>query len=119
MTEEFLVTEQECNRGATRGSTTCFYCHQPLGEPHKDCVFVNKNVTYDVFVEGKKVGTFARPDPAHWTEWDCNFHKNESSWCSDNALDVIVWTDEEARKRVEAVCSNNTCSCSLLEFRYT
>lgn len=96
----------------------CFYCRARVGEPHgATCVCVEKLVQYGVYVHGKKVGTFQRYDPHHWTFEECEFHKNQSSWCSDNALDAIVWTDEAAVVEVDAT-PEGECTCSLLKFQF-
>lgn len=96
----------------------CFYCQRRVGELHgSNCVCVNKIVEYSVFAHGRPVGTFRRADPHSWTVHDCEFHKNRSSWCSDSALDEMVWSDpfveEEAAK-----LAIDSCCCGFLEFRF-
>jgi len=66
----------------------CFYCGQQVGQPHgATCVIVEKVVrlryTFEVDV---KV-------PHHWTKADVEFHRNESSWCANNAVDEIEAQD--------------------------
>ncbi len=59
----------------------CFYCQQAVGQPHeRDCVVVTKRVrlryTFEVIVEV----------PHAWDQTMIEFHRNESSWSSSNAL---------------------------------
>lgn len=100
----------------------CFYCKAAVGQPHgRECVTVCKLVKYDVLSDGIEVGTFETDDPCHWTAHDCNFHKNESSWCADNALDSIQWLDSAFAEKVEQFCmelSEEDCACATLEFRF-
>ena len=95
----------------------CFYCHVAEGHPHEsDCVCVLKLVEYVVSAHGKVVGTFQTYDPCSWTPHNCEFHKNESSWCTDNALDAIDWTDDSMDREIDAL-EEEQCTCGLLEFR--
>lgn len=99
----------------------CFYCRAKVGSPHgQKCVTVSKIVLYDVLVDGNKAGEFQRDDPHFWTEKDCEFHKNESSWCKDNAAEAIVWSDAAAKAKVEGALAAdpNRCLCSLISFRF-
>ena len=100
----------------------CFYCHSKVGELHgEECVIVEKRVAYRVCHEktGKYLGTFERPDPHFWTSYDCEFHKNGSSWCADNALDDIDWVDVKDGESLETeMRQEDRCSCSLLRFEY-
>lgn len=96
----------------------CFYCQQKVGQPHKpDCVTVTKNVLYDVLMDDKKVGTLLWPEPHGWSPEQCEFVRNESSWCADNAINSIKWTDPEAEKTIAAL-GEWECSCSRLGFRF-
>lgn len=59
----------------------CFYCNQKIGDPHNlDCVIVHKRVrlryTFEVEVEV----------PHYWTEADTLHHRNDSTWCANNAF---------------------------------
>lgn len=73
----------------------CFYCHGRVGEMHgSECVIINRMSTYGVYVAGQRIGEWKRPDPAHWNEHDCNFHKNDSSWCINNMLSSGVYEGE-------------------------
>jgi hypothetical protein len=105
----------------------CFYCNRKIGQPHKqNCVVVKKIVEYQVFYKGRLykgrlVGTFTREDPYFWTPADCEFHKNESSWCADNALNEIDWLRTEDAEEIERMLQSEivNCSCRLLDFRFS
>ena len=101
----------------------CFYCHSKVGERHgAQCVTVQQIVRYNVLMHDKVVGTFQRSEPYFWTPLDCEFHKNESSWCSDNALDAIDWVEEtkaECVAEVERTLNGGWhCTCDLLLFTF-
>lgn len=102
----------------------CFYCRQKVGQPHgKDCVCVDKVVRYDVFIKGEKLGTFERHEPHAWTPQECEFHKNRSSWCKDNSVDYIKWSDDRGQQLVDKHLENadgegSSCTCSLLTFKF-
>lgn len=105
------------------GPDQCCYCHQKIGEAHgADCVCVEKLVRYDVLFNGIKIGAFSRYDPHSWDKHQCDFHKNESSWCTDNAVDAIVWMDtpmaDDARDLLETL-TDEQCSCSFLHFQFS
>jgi hypothetical protein len=80
----------------------CFYCQQPVGESHRaDCILIVKKVRvrmtceYDIIVPG---------------DWDADmveFHRNESSWCSSNAI-----------KELQDLNDTGPCLCSVVEFEY-
>lgn len=108
----------------------CFYCQSYVGQEHdKECVTVLQIVKYKVYMNldrrstesnrGIEVGTFTRPDPHFWSSHDCEFHKNDSSWCADNALDTIVWNDEKYDKQLEEhINQYGGCACTPLRFEY-
>jgi hypothetical protein len=83
----------------------CFYCGQAVGQEHaRDCVTVTKRVTvryiFDVSIEV----------PHCWSEEDVRFHRNNSSWCSDNAIGDI----REHTKRVGG-CLCDSFKCEVLD----
>jgi len=43
--------------------------------------------TYRVLIGGQEIGTWSREDPASWDAEMRWFHKNGSSWCTDNMRD--------------------------------
>ena len=63
----------------------CFYCRQKVGQPHgPTCVVVTKLVRLRyTFAVDVRV-------PHFWTPADIESHRNDSSWCADNALDDVA-----------------------------
>jgi hypothetical protein len=97
----------------------CFYCRGKVGEPHgTECVCVSKRVRYEVYLDETPAGFFEHDDPYFWTDADCEFHKNESTWCKDNALDGIEWLTDEHKSRAQIAQAEHGCLCGPLEFRF-
>jgi hypothetical protein len=69
----------------------CFYCRVPIGADHKsDCVLISRRVVVRLESEGFDVShEYEIVVPAAWTAEDIEFHRNDSSWCADNALDEL------------------------------
>jgi hypothetical protein len=95
----FVVTEKAMRPAIDE--KVSFYCHQPVGGFHmSDCVLVVRKavitaeVSYEITV------------PAHWSEDTVEFHRNESSYCADNALGEI-----------EALRKEGHCLCGILTFK--
>ena len=62
----------------------CFYCHQKVGTPHKnDCVILNRKVkvryTFEIEIE----------QPHSWDKQQIERHRNNGSWCADNAVSEL------------------------------
>lgn len=116
-----IVLERDYGIRPAGPQDECFYCQQKVGQKHKkECVTIEKMVKYNVLVEGSIVGTFTRLDPHHWTEEDCNFHKNLGTWCASNALKEIVWNDEEQGRQIilKVEKEYDECACDLLDFEF-
>lgn len=98
----------------------CFYCDSRVGGPHEDtCVTVTALVRYKILYEGRVVGKWIREDPWSWGAYECEFHKNDSSWCANNAVGEIEWNDPQVEKIVKDVHSEGkACVCSLLTFEF-
>lgn len=102
----------------------CFYCGGRIGELHgKTCVTVTKLVEYEVRMDGVCVGTLRVHDPVFWNDYDSEFHKNDSSWCSNNAVNGdLNFTDPEAEKRFHAAANAEDdgpgCACNLVSFKF-
>lgn len=80
----------------------CFYCQQPIGAEHKDdCVLLRKKVKVRMTVE------YEVSVPAHWQKSDVEFHRNDGSWCADNALDELKKLSE-----------SEGCLCHAASFEY-
>lgn len=45
--------------------------------------------------------------PKEWDENMINFYFNESSWCADNMLDLLIERSQKGK-----------CSCDIAEFSY-
>lgn len=100
---DFLVTEKAM-RPASK-ERRCFYCLEPVGGCHKsDCVLVSKRVMVRMVVE------YEVEVPSDWDKEAIEFHRNDSSWCANNALDELgkLYGEEE-----EA-----TCMCWCTKFDY-
>lgn len=96
----FIVTE-EAMRPA-RDAQECFYCRQVIGAEHKsDCVLINKKVKVRMTVE------YEIEVPAAWGANMIEFHRNEGSWCSDNAI-----------RELKELSTDNNCICGVTEFKY-
>ena len=69
------------------GPDQCDYCHQNIGQPHSmGCVIIVRDVIYDVILNDKVLFQWTSADSRGWTRENCEFHKNESSWCPANIL---------------------------------
>lgn len=99
MTKEYIVTEK-AKRPASPVDE-CFYCHQPVGGYHdSECVLIQRKVTVRMTIE------YDVSVPAKWGKEDIEFHRNESSWCSTNAIGEL----EEITK--------DGCLCDKTNFAY-
>jgi len=108
----------------------CLYCRSAVGAAHgRECVTVNKLVRYRVYMNldpgaadrGRAVGTYTRHDPHFWDGGDCEFHKNDSSWCAGNALDDIEWDDPADAAALDRWMADNGtdgCCCRPLSFEF-
>lgn len=83
-------------------SDECFYCQRKIGQSHEsDCVIVTKRIkvsyVFDIEVDV----------PHFWTQDDIEFHRNESSWCANNAIsDIQLFMDDISP---HCLCSNFRC----------
>lgn len=81
---------------------SCFYCHQAIGEPHRpSCVLIAKKVRVRMTVE------YEVEVPASWNAGDVEFHRNESSWCADNAMGEL-----------EKLAGREGCLCGVTHFEF-
>ena len=97
-TDSFTVTESAMRPASDKRQ--CFYCGQPIGGNHKpDCVLIKKRVkvrmTIEYFIEV----------PGSWDKDSVEFHRNEGSWCSQNAI-------EELQELVDS----GDCLCDRMEY---
>lgn len=114
-TEMFPVLPDDCGIRPAGKPDECFYCHQKVGSPHSPkCVVIVRDSTYEVYLHDQLVGTWTRYDPAGWSKEDCEFHKNDSSWCSSNAFnDDAFDVTEQAR---EVIKNLQDCGCGSAHF---
>jgi hypothetical protein len=82
----------------------CFYCRQRVGQPHAlDCVIVKKRVRLRYLIE-------VDVDLPHvWDEAAILFHRNESSWCADNAVREILAHTGVGTNEQDCLCPRFTC----------
>ena len=95
---EYIVTEAAMRPASPyRG---CFYCRQPIGEGHKStCVLLNKKVKIRMTVE------YEVDMPSHWDKGRVEFHRNEGTWCANNAIgELEELFDRDDRQ--ECMCSS-------------
>lgn len=97
---DFIVTEKAMRPASDKRQ--CFYCQQAIGEPHKpECVLIHKMVKVRMTIE------YGIEVPADWDKDQIEFHRNDGSWCSDNALDEL-----------KEVSELGGCLCHVSEFEY-
>ena len=68
----------------------CFYCSAVKGDEHKvDCVIRSRTIVMKMEVE------MVLKVPEDWDKKQCEFHRNEGSWCSSNIIDELKRMDNE------------------------
>jgi hypothetical protein len=84
---------------------TCFYCGEAKGAPHKsDCVIPQRTVVLEMTIQ------YVASVPAYWDQAQIEFHRNDSSSCSDNEVRLIA-------HQVEAF-NEDRCTCKRTQFRF-
>lgn len=103
--ENWLVTDRGAKSSPTPGK--CIYCSAGVGEQHTDdCVCRLRTVVVRMTIE------YVIDVPESWTASDIDFHRNESSWCSNNA-------NHELRKLFEHIEKDDvSCLCGTTRFEY-
>ena len=97
----------------------CFYCKQKVGQLHKqNCVVVTSILRFKVLLNNKEVGTYERHEPYSQDLDTIMFRLNEGTWCADNCLDDVDWSDESAIKTIEDHRNTGSCTCPLLSFEF-
>lgn len=82
--------------------THCFYCHQPVSQHSEDCVCITKTVVVEMKVR------YMIEVPRHWDQGTIEFHRNESSSCANNDINLLAkYADWEG-----------PCFCGNAEVRY-
>jgi len=101
--EKFIVSKQAMRPASDEEE--CFYCNIAIGGHHKDtCVLVSKKVKVKLTVE------YEVEVPSFWNKDNIEFHRNESSWCADNAMDELI--------EVFDIDNEESCMCGHLNFEY-
>jgi hypothetical protein len=138
-----LVDERDDGIRPAGPPDECFYCRQKVGQRHGfECVIVTHRIETRVTAtlpDGEKlVGTWHTDEPHFWDEDQCNFHKNESSWCASNFLDEQVPPNVKLRgphrasrgrvewfagtvdpwKKLKALAVKGRCLCGVLSFEF-
>ena len=101
----FIVTEK-AKRPALPDDHCCFYCRRPIGEPHdSECVLILRRVIVRMTVE------YPVFEPAYHGKHEIEFHRNDASWCADNALDELgeLFTGKDP---------TSPCMCNYAKFEY-
>jgi hypothetical protein len=94
--ETFIVTLDDTRSAGAGTPDKCFYCPSAIGTEHAaGCVIRQRSVVVDLTIR------YVVRVPEHWTKDDIEFHRNEGTWCTDNAL-------EELKK----YCGENGCLCA-------
>lgn len=96
-----LVTLED-ERPAGKGSGRCFYCPSKIGDRHAlDCVIFTKKVIVRMTVE------YEVEVPHSWGKDMIEFHRNDGTWCCDNALDELELLSNEGTKGKSCLCAQD------------
>jgi len=83
----------------------CFYCNEPLGAVHlPSCVIRQRTVVIKATIE------LTVTVPEHWDVSMINFHRNDSTSCSDNFVDELQARAQHSEKA--------SCICAQSSFEY-
>lgn len=90
---------------ATRPASSkqeCFYCLEPIGGNHKSsCLLIKKKVKIRMTVE------YEVEVPSDWDKNLIEFHRNDGSWCANNAI-----------KELSKISEDCGCICHITHFEY-
>jgi hypothetical protein len=122
LSEIIFINENDPGIRPAGKKDECFYCKMKVGDYHNiDCVILTKKNKYSILVDDKVVAKLLWDDPIAWDNDQCDFHKNEASWCVDNALPYIKWLDTEESKSASIkwnqVSSDKSCGCFFITLR--
>lgn len=94
-----IVTDQHADQGGR-----CRFCPAVIGERHSaQCLIPQRPVRIRMIVEYTVLA------PVVWGAEEINFHRNDSSWCADNAIRELM----EAFGPDRGVCM---CGSARFEF---
>ena len=98
---EFVVTEKAMRPASPE--RRCFYCHQAIGDFHKDsCVLISKWAKVEIKM------TIDIEVPSWWGKHDVEFNRNEGTSCAGNVVGDI----ERFQDKV------GYCLCGEVEYKY-
>lgn len=82
----------------------CSYCRRAIGDYHRDtCVMVTKKIELEFSFKIPVVV------PHFWNQEDIVRHYTQSTWCADNALDMIIdWQGTPG----------NNCLCPITDCKF-
>jgi hypothetical protein len=88
----------------------CLYCRRTVGQPHgPECVIVEKRVKVRYLFE------IDISVPHHWSKSNVEFHRNQGTWCADNAIaELQALTSQEDKNGV----SFGPCLCGVFTYEY-
>lgn len=88
----------------------CFYCGGKVGDPHdSECVTLKRKIKVRYIFE------LEIEVPHHWTKDDVLFHRNDSSWCANNALDELDPHEVEVSPGLFTGCLCSGFTCEVIE----
>lgn len=100
---KFIVTEKAMRPAS--GARECFYCQQPIGSAHKnECVLIYKKARIAFTIE------YDIECPSYWDANQIEFHRNEGSWCSNNAVRELQKIIEKNENK-ECFCGCSSVEC--------
>lgn len=95
-----LVVENDDGIRPAGNPDECLYCRQKIGQPHgSECVCVTKRVKLRYTIE------IETDLPHSWDKDMIEFHRNESSWCTDNLIDELQEYVDEG----QCLCLSSEC----------
>jgi len=107
-----LVTPDDLRPGIKGSSNQCGYCTSILGDPHQpECVCLKKIVVVEMTMQ------IQMEFPRSFDQDNIEFRLNESTYCTDSAIDGLHrWTEEQEQKKNQY--GGSRCSCPVTQFKY-
>jgi hypothetical protein len=97
----------ECSVRPAGKHDECFYCQEKRGAQHKsDCVMRRRTVVVKMTIE------YVIDVTEDWDAEAIEFHRNESSWCANNAVPELERLFEHTGK------DGATCLCNRVHYEY-
>jgi hypothetical protein len=85
----------------------CFYCHSKVGDQHAaECVIRKRTVVVEMTIK------YVIDVPEAWDESNIEFHRNESSWCANNARQELLELFDYVDK------AGGSCLCDRVQYKY-